>query len=143
MRPPSKPKSLIRWTTTPACDGSYAAGETSGVGEYCAAKRGGGGAADEQPSAEQVRTSHHRMQTTIVAVVQATALVHEVYIRLIDAKAVPAESREHFLAMWLPLGAVSLGAGFLSLWFPAAVLFRPIRYPRWMAALSPGCGWGR
>lgn len=31
--------------------------------------------------------------------------------------------------------AVSLVAG--SLWFAAAVLFRPTRFPRWMAALSP------
>ena len=30
---------------------------------------------------------------------QATALVHEVYVRLIDASALPANSREHFMAL--------------------------------------------
>ena len=29
----------------------------------------------------------------------ATALVHEVYLRLVDASAVPANSREHFMAI--------------------------------------------
>lgn len=31
--------------------------------------------------------------------IQATALVHEVYVRLIDGSALPANSREHFLAL--------------------------------------------
>jgi hypothetical protein len=45
---------------------------------------------------------------------------------------------QYFITMWGPIGAVGLGAGLLSLWFPAAVLLRPTVYPRWMAALSPG-----
>ena len=50
----------------------------------------------------------------------------------------PILVREHFVAMWGPLAVVGLGAGFLSLWFPAAVLLRPTTFPRWIALLTPG-----
>jgi hypothetical protein len=43
--------------------------------------------------------------------------------------------RSYWLAPYYA-AAVSLAIG--TLWFAAAILFRPTHFPRWMAALSPG-----
>ena len=43
--------------------------------------------------------------------------------------------RSYWMAPYY-VGAVSLATG--TVWFAAAILFRPTYFPRWMAALSPG-----
>lgn len=43
--------------------------------------------------------------------------------------------RSYWMAPYY-VGAASLASG--TLWFAAAILFRPTHFPRWMAALSPG-----
>jgi RNA polymerase sigma factor (TIGR02999 family) len=89
--------------------------------------------------AELRRVAHHRMRAERPDVLQTTGLIHEAYIKLIDARSVPWQGRAHFFAvaaklMWQVLvdavrtrGSLKRGGGVPHVSFDEELVAAPDR----------------